>query len=115
MPNPVVHFEIAGSDPKALQEFYGALFGWDINSDNPMNYGVVDTQAGGINGGIEGEVRAPGTVVYVEVNDLQAYLDKIEQAGGKTVTPVTEIPDMVTFATFTDPEGNVMGLVKSQS
>lgn len=34
--------------------------------------------------------------------------------GGKTVVPVTEIPDMVTFAQFADPEGNVVGLVKSQ-
>jgi predicted enzyme related to lactoylglutathione lyase len=25
---------------------------------------------------------------------------------------VTEIPDMVTFAMFADPEGNVVGLVK---
>jgi predicted enzyme related to lactoylglutathione lyase len=113
VPNPVVHFELAGSDPKALQQFYTSLFGWSINDDNPVNYGLVDTQAGGINGGIESEARGPATTIYVAVDDLQAYLDKIEQAGGKTVTPVTEIPNMVTYATFTDPEGNVMGLVKN--
>ena len=49
---------------------------------------------------------------YVQVDDPQAYLNKIEAAGGKTVVPVTEIPDMVTFAMFADPEGNVGGLVK---
>jgi predicted enzyme related to lactoylglutathione lyase len=27
--------------------------------------------------------------------------------------PVTEIPNMVTFAQFADPQGNVVGLVKS--
>jgi hypothetical protein len=114
VPNPVVHFEIAGSDPTALQQFYGALFGWSISSDNPVNYGLVDTQAGGINGGIEGEARGPATTIYVAVNDLQAYLDKVERAGGKTITPITEIPGMVTYATFRDPEGNVVGLVKDQ-
>jgi predicted enzyme related to lactoylglutathione lyase len=45
--------------------------------------------------------------------DLQAYLDRIEQLGGKTVVPVTEIPGLVTFAQFADPEGNVVGLVKA--
>ena len=34
--------------------------------------------------------------------------------GGKTVVPETEIPNMVTFALFADPEGNVVGLVKSE-
>jgi hypothetical protein len=46
--------------------------------------------------------------------DPQAYLDRIERVGGKTIVPVTEIPDMVTFAQFADPEGNVVGLVKAQ-
>ena len=52
-------------------------------------------------------------MVYVEVDDLQAYLDKIESLGGKTVVPITEIPNVVMFAHFTDPVGNLMGLVKS--
>ena len=28
--------------------------------------------------------------------------------------PVTEIPNMVTFALFADPEGHVVGVVKGQ-
>lgn len=114
MSNPVVHFEIAGKNPKGLQQFYASLFGWHITSENPMDYGIVDTHAGrGINGGIEGEPRDAAVSIYVEVDDLPAYLSKIEQAGGATVTPVTEIPGMVTYATFRDPAGNIVGLVKS--
>ncbi len=75
---------------------------------------MVDTHAeGGINGGIapanDGTSRA---TFYAQVDDLQAYLDKAERLGGKTVLPPTEIPDMVTLAMFTDPEGNMMGLIK---
>lgn len=114
MPNHVVHFEIAGKDPSALQSFYRELFGWNINSENPVNYGLVNTEAGrGINGGIEGEARDPAVTVYVGVDDLSDYLGRIEQAGGATVTPITEIPGMVTYATFKDPAGNIMGLVKN--
>ncbi len=112
----VTHFEIMGKDAKNLQAFYGDLFGWEINADNPMNYGLVAAQGeGSIGGGIgPAQEGAPGHVTfYVEVDDPQAYLDKIESKGGKTVVPVTEIPNMVTFALFTDPEGNMVGLVKS--
>lgn len=40
MPNPVTWFEIVGKDGKALQDFYSNLFGWEINANNPMNYGI---------------------------------------------------------------------------
>jgi hypothetical protein len=43
-------------------------------------------------------------VFYIQVDDPQAYLDRIEQAGGKTVVPVTVIPGLVTFAQFADPK-----------
>lgn len=111
MPNPVVHFEIQVKDTEAAQEFYGKLFGWDIQADNPMQYGLVDTKAGGINGGVTTDPAAPQVVIYVEVKDLQAALDKAESLGGKTVLPPREIPGVVTFAVMSDPEGNVIGLV----
>ena len=41
MPNPIVHFEIIGKDAAATQKFYADLFDWNVNADNPMNYGVV--------------------------------------------------------------------------
>ena len=53
-------------------------------------------------------------VINVEVDDLQAYLDKAESMGAKTVVPITEIPNMVTFAAFVDPAGVMTGLVKSE-
>jgi predicted enzyme related to lactoylglutathione lyase len=29
---PVVHFEIIGTDPHRLRDYYGELFGWDASS-----------------------------------------------------------------------------------
>jgi len=112
---PVVHFEITARNGKRLQDFYAKLFGWKIDASNPMNYGIVDTQSeGGIGGGIGPTDGESGVTFYIEVDDPQAYVDRIESAGGKTVVPVTEIPGMVTFAQFADPEGNVVGLVKGE-
>ena len=41
MGHPVVHFEIVGKDGDKLQSYYAELFGWDIDADNEMRYGLV--------------------------------------------------------------------------
>ena len=75
---------------------------------------MVDTHSeGGINGGIGPTNDGTSRVTfYAQVDDLQAYLDKAERLGGKTVLPPMEIPDTVTLAMFSDPEGNLIGLIK---
>lgn len=112
MGSPVVHFEFTTADAEALGKFYSDLFGWHAQSV-PGDYVLIDTHSGkGINGGIgKGDNAA---TIYIEVEDLQPALDKIEKLGGKTVVPPTTIPEMVTFATFADPAGNLLGLVKSE-
>jgi predicted enzyme related to lactoylglutathione lyase len=78
-------------------------------------YGMINTGVKmGIGGGI-GQVTenvAPHTMFYVQVEDVQSYLDKAVSLGGKVTVPLTEVPNMVTFAQFADPDGNVVGLVK---
>ena len=117
MANPVVHFEIVAKDPKKMQKFYSDLFGWKINADNPMGYGLIEKGAEhGIGGGIAGAPPgAPaGLMVYAEVDNVQKYLDKAVKLGGKVLVPVTVIPDMVTMAIFQDAGGTAFGLVKSE-
>jgi predicted enzyme related to lactoylglutathione lyase len=117
MPNPVVHFEIIGKDAKQLQEFYSAVFGWKIDAANPMNYGMIEAQDGhGIGGGVgPGEANQSGVPFYIEVDDPQAYLDKVVARGGKVTMPVTDVMGSVTMAQFTDPEGHRIGIVKAGS
>ena len=115
MPNPIVHFDIAGADGATLQQFYAQAFDWEVNADNPMQYGLVDAQEEtGIGGGITAGEQ-PGVTIYIEVDDLQAYLDRVEALGGKTVQEITTIPGMVTMALFADPDGNVVGLVHNET
>jgi predicted enzyme related to lactoylglutathione lyase len=57
MKHPVVHFEIQSQRGEELQGFYSDLFGWTINADNPMNYGVIKTHE-------EGEVVKGGEKLY---------------------------------------------------
>ena len=53
MPNPVVHWAIMARNAQKRQEFYASLFGWQVDSSNPMGYGFVDSHTeADINGGI---------------------------------------------------------------
>ena len=45
MGQPVTRFEIVGRDAQRLQRYYSELFGWEINSDNPNDYGVIERNA----------------------------------------------------------------------
>ena len=80
-----------------------------------MEYGLVEGSGRGIGGGVGASPDGSGHVTfYVEVDDLDATLSKVEEMGGKTVMPPTEIPGMVTLAQFHDPEGHLIGLLKTQ-
>lgn len=116
MANPVVHFEIMGKDGAKMREYYSKLFGWKIDASNPMQYGLVAPEEKGIGGGIGGtDEGRPGYVtLYVGVDDVDATLARAESLGGKTIMPKTVVPGMVTFALFSDPEGNMIGLVDNK-
>ncbi len=113
MANPVVHFEIGCKDGAKTQEFFAKLFDWKFQEFGPAR--MIDT---GSKEGIHGHVNSLGhephnyTVIYVQVDDLQAYLDKAESLGGKTVVAPTEVPEAGHFAWLTDPEGTMVGIWK---
>ncbi len=114
MSKKVVHFEIIGQDGKKLQDFYSKLFDWRIDANNPMSYGMVNPDDAGLGGGISaGQGGDSHVTVYVEVDDLQAYLKKVEGLGGKTIMPPMDVPGGPQIAMFADPEGHVIGMTKA--
>ncbi len=90
MGQPVVHFEIVGKDAERLRSYYSQLFGWEVDADNPSNYGIIHREENlnadgvGIGGGIgEAPEGYPGHVTfYVEVPDVEAALAQAEGLGG---------------------------------
>ena len=112
---PVVWFEVAGRDLDTLKSFYESLFGWKVDANNPMRYGMVDT---GAEGGIPGGIFAPGddadeyVSFYVAVPSIKATLEQAERLGAKVAQPRTEIEAGPTVAMLTDPEGHRIGLIE---
>ena len=120
MGQPVVHFEIMGKDAEKLRSYYSDLFGWEIDSDNPMNYGMVQrdgnvsADGAGIGGGIGAVPEGyPGHVTfYIEVPDVEAALAKAESLGGSRVMGPEVIMERVEIGLFNDPEDHLVGVVK---
>lgn len=80
-------------------------------------YAIADPGAeGGINGGVgpayDNSDQGHATF-YVEVSNLEEALGKIEGLGGRKVMGPIDLPDGLTFAQFTDPEGHLVGLFKA--
>jgi len=123
MGQPVVHFEVVGEDGGKLRDYYSALFGWEIDANNPMNYGIVarednlNAEGIGVGGGVgQGPEGYGGHVTfYVEAPDVEAALAKAESLGGSRVMGPEQITDEVQLGQFTDPEGNLIGVIKSAS
>jgi uncharacterized protein len=121
MGQPVVHFEVTGKDGPALQAFFAELFGWKIDSSNPMNYGIVprednvSSEGIGIGGGIaQGPEGYGGHVTfYVEVPDVEASLVQAEKLGGTRMMGPEQVMEDLVIGLFTDPEGHVIGLMQS--
>lgn len=112
MGQPVVHFEIGCRDSAKTAQYFRELFGWQIQEAGPA--GIIDT---GSPRGVSGHITALGhepfhyTIFYVEVDNIQAYMDKAVKLGGKVVVPPVKIPTGM-FAWFSDLEGNTIGLLQ---
>ena len=127
MGNPVVHFEITGTDPQLLRNYYSELFGWEFDTSGPVspavsepgNYGFTDgntTSTGiGIPGGIGGGSSYEGhAIFYVGVPDVEAALQKAESLGGTRRMGPEQNPGTDLFVGhFTDPEGHLIGLASA--
>jgi uncharacterized protein len=113
MGQPVVHFEIGCRNSEKAQAFYTSLFDWQVQP-----YGPAKMITTGSTAGIQGHINSLGhephnyVLVYVQVDDLKAYIDKAAKLGGKMLVPPTDVPGMGQFAWLADPEGNIVGLWK---
>lgn len=108
----ITHIDIPVSDLTKGAEFYSNLFGWQI-AEIPGYEGYPMWQAPNkISGGglapRDGEFTQPRS--YVEVDSIDDTLAKVNASGGETVMEKSPISETSWWATFRDPDGNVVGL-----
>lgn len=107
--------DVEQDDVEAATRFYGAVLGWTFHDATPpgapARYVVAQVDgkdAAGIGGpaaptGIP--VADPAWQTYVAVDDVEAALARIEDAGGTVTTGPTVAGEGGTWAAFTDAQG----------
>ena len=120
----IVHFEVPANDPEKLVNFYTQLFGWEVDKMDmegmpywSIRTGPVDPttmmpkEPGYIGGGIAKRMSPDqGPVNYVNVEDVDQYVQKAQGMGAKLAAPKMPVPGMGYFAHLVDPEGNTFGV-----
>ena len=111
------YLQIPTADADASAGFYERALGWTIRTRGDGSTAFDDTTAE-----VSGEwvlERQPagdaGVLVYVRVDDVEAILKKIAEAGGEIIVPATPQGEGMSYATFGDPAGNVLGIFQEGS
>jgi len=108
----ICYLEIPAITAEASADFYRGIFGWTIRKRSDGELAFDDSS--GVSGTWVKEshrTRDEQTRIYIMVDDISDSLKKIEGAGGRVLTPRTDIaPGSGAFALFADPAGNEFGL-----
>jgi predicted enzyme related to lactoylglutathione lyase len=102
------------SDLAAAKAVYAALLGVEPMADSKYYVGFeAEGQQIGLvpNGGPQG-MTSP--VAYWHVADIEAKLAEVTAAGAAVKEQPRDVGGGRLVATFTDPDGNVLGLVQDQ-
>ena len=121
MAAPVVHVEVRGLDSERLRTFYRDMFDWEPDPSLSIgDYAVHQLSAATLTAatGPVPEWSTQSCTFFIQVDDIDATLARIEQAGGQAVMPKQEFPPdfpakhLRVFTKSVDPAGNVVGLVE---
>lgn len=132
----IVHFEVPSDNLERTKRFYTELFGWKMEKMQGMGqreYWTFSTSSsdrgGGGNNSNGGDGSGSGTeqrtisggmmerqmpqepiMVYIGVDSVTEYSNKVERIGGKVIKQKTEVPGYGWFAICTDTENNGFAL-----
>ena len=100
------------TDLEAAKKVYTALLGVPPTSDAPyyVGYEAEGQQIGLVPGG--GGMTSP--VAYWHVPDIEAKLAEVTAAGAKVKESPHDVGGGRLVASFTDPDGNVLGLIQDK-
>ena len=116
-----IWYELMTPDPDAAKAFYDAVVGWDVEPQpsGEMDYRMIRRSDGGSAGGVmrltdemQQHGARPTWLGYICVDDVDASVASIEQAGGKTYMAAFDIPNIGRIAMVADPQGAPFYIMK---
>ena len=123
----IVHFEIPSDNLERTKKFYTDLFGWKIekmpgtDQREYWTFATTTNNKGGSNNGggeqrtlsgrmLERHMPQEPIMIYIGVDSVTEYSNKVERLGGKVIKQKTEVPGYGWFAICTDTENNGFAL-----
>jgi hypothetical protein len=119
----IAYFQIPADDVGRAKKFYQSLLGWKIKPDTILedkslqwqNIVTGEPKEGTMNMGGLYKRQIPGPImIFVQVEDVDRVLAKVEKLGGKIAMPRTAIKYVGLVAVIQDTEGNIIGLLKPE-
>ena len=100
------------TDLEKAKAVYTALLGLPPQADSSyyVGYDAAGQHIGLVPGGGPQGMTSP--VAYWQVPDIEAKLAEVTAAGATLKDPVRDVGGGRLVATFTDPDGNVLGLLQ---
>ncbi len=115
--NRIIHFEIPADDPENVMEFFETVFGWQFSKHPEQDYWLTSTgeeRKPGIEGAVfPRDTQFPSLVNVIQVEDIEAMMEKITQHGGKQYREKQAVPGLGWAAYFQDPSGIILGIWQS--
>ncbi|MFW9925574.1 MAG: VOC family protein [Candidatus Thorarchaeota archaeon] len=116
----VVHFEIVADDADRISKFYETVFGWKVQKwDGPIDYWFLmtgDEKESGIDGAFGMRQSDDDVLVNtIDVPSVDEAVKKIEENGRQIIRPKQTIPGVGHVAYFKDTEGNLWGIMESNT
>ena len=102
------------SDLAAAKAVYTALLGVEPQADAPyyVGYDAEGQHIGLVPGGAQQGMTSP--VAYWHVPDIEAKLAEVTAAGATVKDPPRDVGGGRLVATFTDPDGNILGVLQDR-
>ena len=104
----VGHFEIPANNVESLKDFYSSLFGWQFEKGQSQGYWMIKNA--GISGGLMQKQNPKRfSTMFIEVESIEDYTDKVNDLGAKVVKDKQEISEGY-YVVLEDPQGNTFGV-----
>lgn len=103
-------YELAVDDTAKAKKFFGAVFGWQTQPMEGMDYNLIQ---GGPAGAIAPKsADLPASRVYLSVDDLDATLTQVADLGGKP-GEIIPIPGFGRISHCEDDQGTLFSLYQA--
>ena len=118
MPATLRHFAINADDVQRARRFYEAVFGWTFDPWGPPNFYQIKNAGSGFLGALQErrelapDAKMLGYEVSMGVEDLQATMAAVVEAGGRILMQPYRIEGVGELIYFEDTEGNLVGAMK---